>query len=273
MDKLYRIKRTQIQMLRDRGYVVEQQELDLLDYDMYQFSCYVDWLVKMNATQKFIVTPRSSLDNIYTHRTKTVTDLVPVVRDGQYGRNVNTGEILYENVTIPHRLLVCYAERDKQQKQVSINTIKLFMAACENFGVNEAILIVNAGLSPDANKNLANGLEIPFTIFHDSIMMFNVTETIANRNMATFNAFHDPALLKIVNSPKYTLLTHEEEIKFLKESKVAKSQLPMLSHQDPIVKYYGWEIGSIVKLIRYDPSNTMCPYSVHRELICDIGDK
>lgn len=50
--------------------------------------------------------------------------------------------------------------------------------------------------------------------------------------------------------PKHIKLTENEKKDFLKVRNVTLDQLPILRDTDPIVKYYGWGIGEIIKIER-----------------------
>jgi DNA-directed RNA polymerases I, II, and III subunit RPABC1 len=50
--------------------------------------------------------------------------------------------------------------------------------------------------------------------------------------------------------PKHVKLTENEKKEFLKVRNISLDQLPILRDNDPIVKYYGWDVGEIIKIER-----------------------
>jgi DNA-directed RNA polymerase I, II, and III subunit RPABC1 len=50
--------------------------------------------------------------------------------------------------------------------------------------------------------------------------------------------------------PKHIEMTDEEKILFLTSNKIVESQLPKITLADPIVRYYNFQKGSCIKIIR-----------------------
>lgn len=50
--------------------------------------------------------------------------------------------------------------------------------------------------------------------------------------------------------PQHILLIKEKEKDLLESYKITKAQLPTIYTTDPIIKYYGWKPGQIVKILR-----------------------
>ena len=50
--------------------------------------------------------------------------------------------------------------------------------------------------------------------------------------------------------PLHTKLSDNEKKNFLLHRKITEDQLPVLKNSDPIVQYYGWRPGSLIKITR-----------------------
>jgi DNA-directed RNA polymerase I, II, and III subunit RPABC1 len=99
------------------------------------------------------------------------------------------------------------------------------------------VIYISDKITPPAKKTIANdivNLGVNITIFNFSEMEINKTK-------------HELV-------PKHILLIKEKEEELLKAYKITKNQLPKIYTTDPIVKYYGWNVGQIVKIIRKNGS-------------------
>lgn len=50
--------------------------------------------------------------------------------------------------------------------------------------------------------------------------------------------------------PEHMLLTAEEKIQMLKIYKIKITQIPKISRNDPVAVYYGFEVGSVIRITR-----------------------
>lgn len=201
MDQLFRIKKTQLEMVRDRGYDISHEEA-ILRMNLEEFTLYVKELSTQMKTGI-----RGSLSRMY------------VSREQFDGANRN--------------MLVYYGGKTNPQfKQVSADIIRQFIALIQNFGVYEAVLIVDAPLSSTGSDELSALKLVKWQVFFDSDLKYNPT--------------------KHVHTPPHTLLTPEETIATLNRMKVDVSQLVIIKISDPIVRYYGWPAGGLVRVDRDD---------------------
>jgi DNA-directed RNA polymerase subunit H (RpoH/RPB5) len=90
------------------------------------------------------------------------------------------------------------------------------------------VLISNNELSPEARKNLRLLSKTQF--FLDDELKYNPTKNVTNQ--------------------QHILLSSEEVEKLEKELKLAKSKFPGIRLDNPVVEYYGWEQGDVIKIIR-----------------------
>ena len=149
MQRLFDVKKTQIQMVEDRGYIVPEEEKRLLDLSLQDFIFYISL---MNTNKEF--TARGSLTKIYSNP---------------------------ENKFI----LVYYGNLEKG-KQISIDEVRRYESVIDHFksmyGDNfvESILIVDHPMSSSANShiNTSINLKIKNQIFQDSELSYNPTHHI-----------------------------------------------------------------------------------------------
>lgn len=227
--QLFKIKLHQLEMIRDRGYDISSEE-PLFTYTLEDFiRIYSEILEQRNdeireantkaghRRHKRLLTFREVLDNFYQK---------------------DDGTLIY----------VHYAESPPKIGKVSrlgVEPIGEFIKEASDKGVQWAILISEQDISPDAGKNMRKISAINFQHFFDKELMYNPT--------------------KHYLVPKHEVLSDEERRKFLEENKLKATQLPILKYInsigmpsekdkvkviDPIVKYYGFLPGQIVKITR-----------------------
>jgi len=212
MQRLFDIKKTQVEMVRDRGYTVSDVELSILDMDIKQFTQYVNNLSKSNPKLE----TRSLLSQLYTLNDE------------------------------PH-LLIHYAG-GSGGKQVSIETIKAISSIVQKSRVKELILIADTVLSPKAKEEIATLQPVTYQVFYDHELTYNPT-------------MH-------VDTPKHELLSKAEAEAKMKELKVDMKQLLIIRQDDPIVRYYGWHAGGIVRVNRDDYTvSILSPKSINYRII------
>jgi DNA-directed RNA polymerase subunit H (RpoH/RPB5) len=139
MDHLFQIKKTQIEMIYDRGYDVSKEELDLLDNDLNYFTDYL----RLKTGDKIT---RASLSQVYSMKGKK-------------------------------QLLVAYLEKSPDSKQISIEVIRSVIEQAKSLGVKELIIVIEIVLSSPAKKDLIpSGLS--YQVFFDDDLCYNATRHI-----------------------------------------------------------------------------------------------
>lgn len=214
MQKLFDIKKTQIEMARDRGYDTTEDQ-SILSMTLDQFENYVNQLITLLKGSK-----RSVLSKFY------------------HG---------IENPS--NKLLVQYGGRTSlQQKQVPSDIVVEFIGKARTYNVTEAILIVDAPLSFTGSEALNNLKTISWQIFHDSDLSYNP--------------------VKHVDTPQHILLPPNEVADVLQQMKVDKSKLLLIKESDPVIRYYGWKAGNVVRINRDDSSiSILTPKSINYRVI------
>lgn len=298
MDQLFTVKKTQIEMVRDRGYLIERDERKFLDekvidrIDEETGERYEEIVPEKMTEEMFInhlnsiTSSRSSirflLTRFYQKDPNEVVkideqifrideELFPideeifsleqqmllrneeiVLKNEEISRS-NKGELERERKELERLrrdknklqkekkelerdkkgLLVYYEGKASNQiTTVSKSLVETFVQTALGMKVGYAILIVDSPLSSDANKILLALTTIRWQVFQDYELKYNVT--------------------KHIYVPLHELLSREETRQKLIQMKSNKSQLLIINIIDPIVRYYGWKAGDIIKIHRND---------------------
>lgn len=142
MQRLFDIKKTQLEMVRDRGYEIGAEE-NIFAMNLEQFSSYVAELSSVNK-----MVGRSSLSRLYNSKENS---------EG-----------------VQRIMLVQYAGKaNAQQKQVPSKVVTQFLSTIERFGVTEAVLIIDAPLSSTGSKALLDLKLVKWQVFNDSDLTYN----------------------------------------------------------------------------------------------------
>ena len=168
-----------------------------------------------------------------------------------------TAQINHE-VPIREKLTLLASRRDNTEDQIFVffngeekiksESIKIYrQKMVANGGVARAILVYKGILTPMAKKAIDYAKEGDGSIeyFKETELIINITEH------------------KWV--PQHILLTDEEVDALLARYKAKPSQLPRISSDDPIARYYGLEVDQVVKIVRR--SETAGRYVTYRRVI------
>jgi DNA-directed RNA polymerase subunit H (RpoH/RPB5) len=111
--------------------------------------------------------------------------------------------------------------------------------------ITQVVIVTTEKMTPVAIESLSS---LP-CIMH----FFDVEELLKNYTLH--------ALL-----PKQEALSKTEEKMFLKQKRIKKTEMPQMSRIDPIVKFHGWQVGSIIKCTRTQ-GETCEPHVAYR-IVC-----
>lgn len=148
MQRLFDIKKTQLQMVADRGYLISPEESPILTMTLEEFMLYVNGL-----TGQLKRSVRSTLSRSYE------------ARDNE-GKVTRTMLVYYGGKTNP------------QQKQVSADIVREFIQLVQRYAVTEAVLIVDAPLSSTGNEELSALTLVRWQVFFDSELTYNATRHV-----------------------------------------------------------------------------------------------
>ena len=191
---LFKVKKTQLEMMRDRGYDISREEA-LFEYSVGDFIEQYTRIAQENNT-----TFKDSLSSLYQKP------------DGDY-------------------VYVHYPETLRDTHQVSKAQITDLISKIQDFsGVSDIIVISEHPIRGEAQKEFQN---------------------LPSYNMESFlydELSYNPTKHELV--PLHILLSDEEASEYLKRNRSKVSQLPLISVNDPIARYYGARPGKIMRIMR-----------------------
>jgi DNA-directed RNA polymerase I, II, and III subunit RPABC1 len=198
-NRFFRMHRTVLQMLNDRGYAVEPQDLEM-DFETFQLSF-------SNAAE---------LNAIYVHNDQSV-----------------------------QRIKTRFDIPDEKFNNQAVQ--KLVMESNQD-QINRCIIILPEGAhTPAALKNLAKTKSAGkhFEVFSQKEVLINITE-------------HELV-------PRHRPLSPQQKDELLARYKLNESQLPRILATDPVVRYFGVDVGTVMEITRR--SETAGRYVTYR-LVC-----
>lgn len=152
----------------------------------------------------------------------------------------------YLNPEKTEKMVVFFADHDKST--VSVEEAKEFRAFLMSKGVKEGIIIIDRPLSPSSVKELLPITSVKWQVFNDIDLSYNPTHHILYQ--------------------KHELISLEEEPELLKSMRVTKSKLLLIKKNDPIIKYFNWEIGRVVRIYRDNSAlSVLTPYDINYRVI------
>lgn len=220
MQRLLDVKRTQIQMVRDRGYNIES-ERPVLEYDITQFSEHVQ------AIQQQLTSPDSPRPTIRSAISRT------------YVSNDKTQQLLV------------YYGASTEGKELPVLIVRDFLHIMRVNGIQNGILIGEKPLSFSGRKEINEYMAestAQIQIFKESDLTFNATE-------------HQDV-------PVHELVPTAEEAQLLRSMKTDKRHMLVMKVSDPIVQYYNWHVGRVVRIYRNDSAvSVLAPLTVNYRVI------
>lgn len=149
-NNLFDIKKTQLEMVRDRGYNITQEELFFLS-PQATLKDFIMYYTQIGQQHK--LTFRQSLRRVYV----TPPDETGAVK----------------------QLYVYYGGKmEPHQKQVPAEDIRILINQISTHGIHEAIIIVDAPLSTTSSRELAALTLTPWQVFDEKDLAYNPTQHI-----------------------------------------------------------------------------------------------
>lgn len=148
MQQLFDIKKTQLELVSDRGYAIDPKEMEIFDMSLERFIRY------LSATAREMqASPRAALSRSYG-------SIEPIAGQTR------------------HMLVYYGGKTSPQQKQVSADVIRAFIGLIQRYGIYEAVLIVDAPISSTGNEELKALTLTKWQVFHDKNLNYNPTRHI-----------------------------------------------------------------------------------------------
>jgi DNA-directed RNA polymerase I, II, and III subunit RPABC1 len=229
MNYWFEIKKTLLEMIRDRGYDISE-ETHILYMDDGSFTTYYNSLLdKCKEKQKISNLESFLLFSSNTYYSVNKTDL-KILKIGFLELKANKAKI------------------NSDQISELISTLKIQPKNSKKEYCDELILIINNEIVTLAKKQLDDLTSVNTSIFFDKELFYNPTNHI--------------------DCPQFYLLTETEKTDLIRNLKCKLSDFLIIKHSDPVIKYYGWKRGQIVKIIRDDEIyNVISPLSINYRVI------
>ena len=125
------------------------------------------------------------------------------------------------------KLMMIYFSNDTS---IGIKSITAVYDKMKCAHISNCILVYGCSLTPSAKKYLEKTQKLTIEAFAEDDLLTNIT--------------------KHVMMPQHVLLSQIEKESFFKSSNLADSQLPRITVNDPIARYYGMKRGDVVRIIR-----------------------
>lgn len=190
------------------------------------------------------------VNNIAAQKQKSIYDALSTTYTNKYSDDTPGST----KNTLPHKyMLVYYGIRiESEKKQLPIEIVRKFILRIKNskYPIYEAILISNLPLSSTTTSELNNKLSetIRWQMFNDLDLTYNPT--------------------RHVDTPRHELVPPSEVSKLLYDMKTDASNLILIKITDPVIRYYGWQIGGIVRIHRNDTAlSILSPESMNYRII------
>lgn len=151
MQSLFDIKKTQLELVMDRGYYLPAEEAPILSMNLKEFITYVKDLADPERTGTVgLSKARASLARIYTN--------APPESDTPHTKT----------------MLVYYGGKtNSSQKLISADVIRAFIGKTQTYRVTEAILIVDSPISSTGNEDLSALRQTQWDVFYDDELAYN----------------------------------------------------------------------------------------------------
>ena len=227
LEYYFDIKSVQLDMVRDRGYIVPEHEKHIVD-DLNNFMNYINNPEPRKSSEYWSKKgfDLNNIDKEYMKKLETLDTNNKFDKDNNY-----LSWQIYWNPGYNKILIVYYIN---QEKSIGIDFVRHFTNFNELvrktlFNVETSnVLISNNELSTDSRKNLKL---VPKTrFFLDDVMRYNPTQHVTNQG--------------------HILLSSDEVTELERELKLEKSKFPGIKFDNPIVQYYGWEQGDVIEILR-----------------------
>ncbi len=225
---LFDIKRTQIEMMRDRGYPISNDEKDILSMTEHQFLFYLDQLIRREVTNEWA----------------PYLDMINLPEDAKYTKRTLLGNVYIKN---NKRCLVLFIDQVGGQQVIKV--------------IADAIVVMTEGISTGIKYDeLILITKIPFSVVSK--------RCISDLRYTKCWTFFDKDLIlnvtKHVMVPEHTLMPEVDVRDFKRKYK----HIEQISEDDPVVRYYGWQVGSIVVVRRnISEMNMMVGEMINKRII------
>ena len=140
------------------------------------------------------------------------------------------------------KIFVFFGESEEKDKKLGVKPARKYIERMRDENVNRAIIITPIGLGPKAKSTLQEFAHLQIETFTEFELLVNITK-------------HELV-------PRHQLLSDQDTEALLQRYHIKKPQLPRISVNDPVARYYGLKRAQVVKITR--PSETAGRYVTYR---------
>lgn len=139
----------------------------------------------------------------------------------KYEFDTEENDTLIYNKPDNNQIIIFFSDTDK----FNVKNIQLFISVMNNLDIFHAIIVYKDGVTSFTKKAIEQSVEIKFELFAMEDLQYNIT--------------------KHRLQPQFIKLNNVEEFK-----KKYGTKFPILKIDDPISKFYAYEKGDIIKVVR-----------------------
>lgn len=220
-SSLFILKRNQVAMMETRGFIIPEHEMNIPEMDLKQFEEYLAY-EKRNSYW-------SQISNEFRFDKKYQIDME--------GDRCHLSNYYEHEDDARIKCIVLYI--DIAKGKIGEMVIKPMLNFLTEGGFRDIIFITGKPFSKRGLNMISNISPVVFgsdrrkDVFSRFIQIFSDQELYVN-----------PLENSLV--PLHELLSREEKNELLKKY----SEIPRISIEDPVVKFYGWRLGNVVKITR-----------------------
>jgi len=209
----FKVKKTQVEMIQDRGIEIPEEERFLVDYDAESEESELEW--ERRTLVEFV---RKYTRKAQNDDTNFNTALSNVYFDDRYG--INT--------------VVIYLCRERESSTITTHEFTTkFDYYYDKYYVE------------DVGLNMIFISEVSLNKKEEKVEKLNF---VNSQSFLTEELIHNPTR-HLFYFP-HRLLTEEERKEWLLDNKIRPEQLSIIRKRDPIVKYFDWPVGGVVHIQR-----------------------
>lgn len=111
--------------------------------------------------------------------------------------------------------------------------------------------------------NACSRLECIISVVHDSVTHFAVREQLDEHRLHIFK-YHELMynVTRNVLVPEHRALTPDEATAVLARTRARVDQIPQIYDDDPVVRYHGWPVGTMISVLRHMLGQTQMYYRI-----------
>jgi DNA-directed RNA polymerase subunit H (RpoH/RPB5) len=227
--KYFKAKLTTIELARDRGYDVDIESQVLVAVNEYESNAdnFKDRNVYLNLVTRILLYYMHNAQMIKHQESKLTGN--PVLANNLIYFEVPFLDVIYNHKQIQGNVLLIQFDKNSEATEQGVAYAQNFLdrmrslSGTHRFGIS----VINQPLGSHAAPIIADRNTADLQVFQLDELQYNPT--------------------KHCLQPRYQILTAKQQRQFLTNSNLKIKQLPQMSLADPISRYYGLQVGQVIK--------------------------